>query len=106
LKEIQDKGGNDNRDPNNFPVNTHGGLLAFGAPWEVLESSDLFIYLLLLLTGRFGQAPAMYNVIEAVEQLRGRAGSRQVRNAKRALVYANGGIFSASSIALLGVGHM
>jgi hypothetical protein len=48
----------------------------------------------------------MYNVIEAVEQLRGRAGSRQVRNAKRALVYANGGIFSASSIALLGVGHM
>lgn len=85
LKEIEDKGGNDNRDPNNFPVNTHGGLLAFGAPWE---------------------APAMYNVIEAVEQLRGRAGSRQVRNAKRALVYANGGIFSASSIALLGVGHM
>lgn len=113
LKEIQDKGGNDNRDPNNFPVNTHGGLLAFGAPWEVLESSDLLflfiiiVYLLLLiLTGFFGQAPAMYNVIEAVEQLRGRAGSRQVRNAKRALVYANGGIFSASSIALLGVGHM
>lgn len=35
LKEIEEKGGNDKRDPNNFPVNTHGGLLAFGAPWEV-----------------------------------------------------------------------
>ncbi len=50
LKEIQDKGGNDNRDPNNFPVNTHGGLLAFGAPWEVLESSDLlFLFIIYYL---------------------------------------------------------
>ncbi|KPA73301.1 putative nonspecific lipid-transfer protein putativesterol carrier protein [Leptomonas pyrrhocoris] len=32
-------------DPNHFPVNTHGGLMCFGAPWEV---------------------PAMYNVAEAV----------------------------------------
>ncbi len=49
LKEIQDKGGNDNRDPNNFPVNTHGGLLAFGAPWEVLESPDLLFLLLFII---------------------------------------------------------
>lgn len=52
--------------PADFPVNTHGGLLAFGAPWET---------------------PAMYNVIEAVQQLNGTAGSRQIPNAKRALVY-------------------
>ncbi|KAI8815696.1 thiolase-like protein [Fimicolochytrium jonesii] len=64
-----------------FPVNTHGGLLAFGAPWEV---------------------PAMYNIIEAFAQLTNRAGpERQIRNARRALVYGNGGIFSASAVALL-----
>lgn len=40
-----------------FPINTHGGLLGMGAPWEV---------------------PAMYNVIEAYWQLTGR-----VNNAKR-----------------------
>lgn len=66
--------------PSRLPVNTHGGLLAFGAPWEV---------------------PAMYNVIEAVEQLAGRAGGRQVPGARRALVYGNGGIFSHSAVAIL-----
>ncbi|KND01547.1 uncharacterized protein SPPG_03348 [Spizellomyces punctatus DAOM BR117] len=67
-----------------FPINTHGGLLAFGAPWEV---------------------PAMYNIIEAYDQLTNRAGpQRQVRNARRALVYGNGGIFSASAVAVLGRG--
>eukprot|EP01027_Heterolobosea_sp_BB2_P020672 GEZU01029524.1.p1 GENE.GEZU01029524.1~~GEZU01029524.1.p1 ORF type:complete len:457 (+),score=119.88 GEZU01029524.1:38-1372(+) len=71
-----------------LPVNTHGGLLAFGAPWEV---------------------PAMYNIIEAVAQLRGEVATRpgadpnqQVPNARRALVYGNGGIFSASAVAILG----
>jgi acetyl-CoA acetyltransferase len=49
-----------------LPVNTHGGLLSFGAPWET---------------------PAMYNIIEAVQQLNGTASGRQVSNAKRALVY-------------------
>ena len=63
-----------------FPVNTHGGLLAFGAPWEV---------------------PAMYSLYEAVQQLRWTAGERQVPQARRALVYGNGGIFSASAVALL-----
>ena len=66
--------------PSAFPVNTHGGLLAFGAPWEV---------------------PAMYNIIEACEQLAGRAGARQVDGCRRALVYGNGGIFSHSAVAVL-----
>lgn len=64
-----------------LPLNTHGGLLAFGAPYET---------------------PAMYNIIEAVQQLRGEAFHRQIPDIKRALVYGNGGIFSASAVALLG----
>ena len=67
-------------EPAAFPVNTHGGLLAFGAPWEV---------------------PAMYNITEAFAQLTGRAADRQVPGARRALVYGNGGIFSASAVAIL-----
>lgn len=72
-------------EPSQFPINTHGGLLSFGAPWEV---------------------PAMYNVIEAVCQLRQNANmkDRQVPNCRRALVYGNGGIFSASAVAVLGSG--
>lgn len=70
--------------PHNFPINTHGGLQCFGAPWEV---------------------PAMYNVLEAVAQLKGAAGDRQVApKPRRALVYGNGGIFSASAVAVLGDG--
>jgi acetyl-CoA acetyltransferase len=70
--------------PNDFPINTHGGLQCFGAPWEV---------------------PAMYNVIEAVRQLRGEAAARQITpRPRKALVYGNGGIFSASSVAILGSG--
>eukprot|EP00928_Gymnodinium_smaydae_P032212 TRINITY_DN23394_c0_g1_i1.p1 TRINITY_DN23394_c0_g1~~TRINITY_DN23394_c0_g1_i1.p1 ORF type:complete len:407 (+),score=65.93 TRINITY_DN23394_c0_g1_i1:66-1286(+) len=69
-----------NYTPEEFPVNTHGGLLAFGAPWEV---------------------PAMYNIIEACEQLSGSAAERQVKGARRALVYGNGGIFSHSAVAIL-----
>ncbi|KAJ3221674.1 hypothetical protein HDU81_010393, partial [Chytriomyces hyalinus] len=67
-----------------FPINTHGGLQAFGAPWEV---------------------PAMYNIIEAFYQLTNTAGDRQVANARRALVYGNGGIFSHSAVAILGNGR-
>lgn len=66
--------------PFQFPVNTHGGLLCFGAPWEV---------------------PALFNVIEAAKQLRGIARKRQIPFPKRALIYGNGGILSASSIVLL-----
>mmetsp|Transcript_27982 Transcript_27982/g.88974 ORF Transcript_27982/g.88974 Transcript_27982/m.88974 type:complete len:417 (+) Transcript_27982:122-1372(+) len=67
-------------EPSVLPVNTHGGLLGFGAPWEV---------------------PAMYNVIEACDQLLGTAGQRQVGDVRRALVYGNGGIFSHSAVAIL-----
>ena len=66
-----------------LPVNTHGGLLAFGAPWEV---------------------PAMYNIIEAFMQLTDQASNRQIPHASRALVYGNGGIFSHSAVAILGNG--
>jgi acetyl-CoA acetyltransferase len=63
-----------------FPVNTHGGLLCYGAPWEV---------------------PAMYNIIEAVHQLRGTTQGRQIDDCRRALVYGNGGVLSASAVAIL-----
>lgn len=67
-------------DPRWFPINCHGGLLCFGAPWEV---------------------PAMYNIIEAVQQLQGKARGRQLRKVRRALVYGNGGVLSASAVAIL-----
>ena len=88
--------------PSDFPVNTHGGLLSFGAPWET---------------------PAMHSIVEAVIQLsdlsepedgvsksnnglnfteeRKFQVKRQVPHAKHALVYGNGGIFSASAVAIL-----
>eukprot|EP01063_Lacrimia_lanifica_P022396 TRINITY_DN30001_c0_g1_i1.p1 TRINITY_DN30001_c0_g1~~TRINITY_DN30001_c0_g1_i1.p1 ORF type:complete len:425 (+),score=131.80 TRINITY_DN30001_c0_g1_i1:70-1275(+) len=70
--------------PSRFPINTHGGLQCFGAPWEV---------------------PAMYNILEAVRQLRGQAGDLQVApKPRKALVYGNGGIFSASAVAILSDG--
>ena len=44
----------------------------------------------------------MHSIIEACEQLSGRAGAdRQVPGARRALVYGNGGIFSHSAVAVL-----
>lgn len=94
-------------DAKRFPVNTHGeetriracfleqvflclhrtekeknagGLLSFGAPWEV---------------------PAFFNILEAYKQLTHSAGVRQIPNASKALVYGNGGIFSASAVAIL-----
>lgn len=68
--------------PDKFPVNTHGGLLGFGTPWE---------------------GPAMYSVIEACQQMNRSCGERQIKkDVKTALVYGNGGIFSASAIAILG----
>jgi acetyl-CoA acetyltransferase len=72
-----------------LPLNTHGGLLGQGAPWE---------------------APALFSLCEAVAQMTGAAGDRQLggRNGRRnrtcdtALVYGNGGIFSASAVVVLG----
>ncbi len=68
--------------PDDLPVNTHGGLMCFGAPWE---------------------APAMYSIVEALAQLNGRATGRQVTDVKTALVYGNGGVFSSSSVAVFSV---
>jgi len=46
----------------------------------------------------------MHGVAEAVAQLRGEAteGGRQVGGVRRALCYGNGGILSASAVAILG----
>lgn len=56
-----------------FPCNTHGGQLSFGQP---------------------GLAGGMSHVTEAIRQLMGRGGERQVKNAARAYVNGNGGIMS------------
>ena len=61
-------------------INTHGGLLSFGAPWE---------------------APAIFSVIEAVEQMRGHAEERQLSKVSTALIYGNGGIFTSSAVVVL-----
>lgn len=48
--------------------------------------------------------PGMYSiflVIEAVAQLRGSAGARQVRNSEVALVHGNGGVLSSEATAIL-----
>lgn len=66
--------------PEIFPINTHGGLIGQGAPWEV---------------------PAMFSIIEAHEQITGKAENRQVPGASRALVYGNGGILSSAAVAIL-----
>jgi acetyl-CoA acetyltransferase len=67
-------------DPTFFPINTHGGLLCYGAPWEV---------------------PAMFSIVEAVDQLQGQSQGRAIDNCQRALVYGNGGVLSASAVAIL-----
>ena len=70
-------------DPTFFPINTHGGLLCFGAPWEV---------------------PAMFGVVEAVDQITGQSKGRGIDDCRRALVYGNGGVLSASAVAILAAG--
>jgi acetyl-CoA C-acetyltransferase len=56
-----------------FPCNTHGGQLSFGQP---------------------GLAGGMSHVTEAIRQLMGRGGERQVKDAALAYVNGNGGIMS------------
>jgi acetyl-CoA C-acetyltransferase len=57
-----------------LPLNTHGGLLSFG---------------------HCGVAGGMAHAIEAVRQLGGRAGARQVARATHAFVHADGGVMSS-----------
>jgi acetyl-CoA acetyltransferase len=65
-----------------LPLNTHGGQLSFGQP---------------------GLAGGMSHVTEAVRQLQGRAGERQVKNCGIAFVNGNGGIMSEQVSLVLGV---
>lgn len=63
-----------------LPVNTNGGGLSCNHP------------------GMYG----LFTIIEAVEQLRGACGPRQVQGAEIALAHANGGVLSSQATAILG----
>ena len=56
-----------------FPVNTHGGQLSFG---------------------QAGMAGGMSHVTEAVRQIQGRAGVRQLADLQLAYAHGNGGIIA------------
>jgi acetyl-CoA acetyltransferase len=64
-----------------LPCNTHGGLLSYG---------------------HSGAAGGMFHVVEAMHQLRGAAGPRQVAGAELAFVHGDGGILSAHCTLVLG----
>ena len=64
-----------------LPVNTHGGLLSHCHP---------------------GHPGSIFSVTEAVRQLRGECGPRQVKDAKIALVHAQGGILSTHCTGIFG----
>ncbi len=64
-----------------LPVNTHGGQLSFGQP---------------------GLAGGASHITEAVRQLQGRAGARQVPNCEIAFVNGNGGVMSEQASLLVG----
>ena len=63
-----------------FPMNTNGGGLSYCHP------------------GMYG----IFLIIEAVRQLRGECGQRQVEDAKIALVNGTGGVLSSTSTLILG----
>ena len=63
-----------------FPVNTNGGGLSYCHP------------------GMYG----LFLLIEAVRQLRGEGGDRQVAGAETAIVHGNGGVLSAQATVILG----
>ncbi len=64
-----------------LPLNTHGGQLSFGQP---------------------SYAGGMSHLSEAVRQLRGEAGQRQIKNRRLAFVNGNGGVMSTQSSLILG----
>ncbi len=63
-----------------LPVNTNGGGLSYCHP------------------GMYG----LFILIEAVHQLRGECGARQVKKADTAIVHGNGGVLSAQATVILG----
>lgn len=63
-----------------LPVNTNGGGLSCNHP------------------GMYG----LFTIIEAVEQLRGNCGARQIDGVEVALAHANGGVLSTQATAILG----
>lgn len=63
------------------PVNPHGGLLSHGHP---------------------ARAGGMGQLIEAVVQLRGAAGERQIADAEVAMVHGMGGVFASHGVLMLG----
>lgn len=64
-----------------LPCNTHGGLLSYG---------------------HSGAAGGMFHIVEAVHQLRGDAGPRQVSGARTAFVHGDGGVLSCHCSHVLG----
>jgi len=64
-----------------LPLNTHGGQLSFGQP---------------------GLAGGASHITEAVRQLQGRTGDRQVPNCELAFVNGNGGVMSEQASLVLG----
>lgn len=63
-----------------LPVNTNGGGLSCNHP------------------GMYG----LFTLVEAVEQIRGNAGKRQIQDVNVALAHANGGVLSSQATAILG----
>ncbi|MNC99907.1 thiolase [compost metagenome] len=63
-----------------MPLNTNGGGLSYCHP------------------GMYG----LFLLIEAVRQLRGECGARQVQGAETAIAHGNGGVLSSQSTVILG----